>query len=506
MRRWQHALVAGALLVLWLAQGTSVVAQSDGWSQPFELSDAALSRTSWFPDAAVGPDGTLSVIWCSFPTRSDTQGNVISVDSLMYRELRGGQWSGIQDIYSYAHPAGGNSEVTVRNSIVAGRDRKLHVVFRQLNDIVHFSAPADQARSAQAWSAYKPLAPVGGYYNALAIDSTATLHTLWTQGVVDTPDQPRPGCPNCANLFYRRSSDGGVTWSLSQNLSRRFEGANRPQIAVDQHDRIHIVWDEGFDWYAGSGVPKYGVYIRSDDGGDSWSAPVVFSLTGERTYQITLAVTPEGNPRVIYRTARHLYYQRSEDGGSTWSAPAEIPGIEARSTNDPNLDRYSAAIDGSGQLHVLAVGFPLDRAGATPSLLHLSYDGNAWSYPEVIVADARYPEWPRLVIGGNQLHAVWYTRTNLYGENDVKQVWYSSKTIDAAPVPPITLFTPTPVPLPTAEPTATPLPTPLPDPYASTELLKGPPAWERPSVAIIGTALLPVGALLAVVAFLARRR
>jgi hypothetical protein len=293
---------------------------------------------------------------------------------------------------------------------------------------------------------------------------------------------------------------------LSTNLSAAFEGANRPQIAVDGLDRIHIVWDEGYDWYAGSGQPKYGVYIRSDDGGTTWSTPVIFSLSGEQTYQTTLAVTPEGNPTVIYRTAGHLYYQRSLDGGANWSAPSEIPGIVARSTNDPNLDRYSAAVDGNGRVHLLAVGIPTDRAGATPSLMHLTFDGTTWSYPEVISADALYPEWPRLVISGNQMHAVWYTRTTLYGDNDIKQVWYSTKQTDAAPIAPITLYTPTAIPSPTVAPTATPLPTPLPDPYAKAQLLDSPPAWERPAMFTIGAALLPAGAVLVVAVWLMRRR
>ncbi len=482
-------------------------AQGGSWSEPFEVSSMAQARTAWFPDLVVGPDGTIAVIWCSFPKLTDRHGSLISVDALFYRELKDGHWSEANDIFSFPHPASEPIEVTVRNSIVAGRDGKLHVLYRTATDVMYFNAPWQEAWSALAWSPGRSISPRGGYYNALAVDSRAGLHALWTEAVIDPPDQPRAGCPNCANLFYRSSPDGGANWTLPQNLSSAFEGANRPQIAIDQFDRIHVVWDEGFDWYAGNGEPKYGVYRRSDDGGATWGPPTVFNLGSMATYQTTLALMPEGNPVVVYRTARQLYFQSSEDGGNTWGPPNEIPGFEARSTSDPNLDRYSMAVDGAGRVHVLAVGFRTEHRGVSPALLHLVREGERWLEPVVIVENGLFPEWPRLgIAGGNQLHAVWFTRNSLYSENDTRQVWHSTLSVDAPAVTPLPLFTATPLPLPTAPPTTTPLPTVLPAPIARARVIDEPPAWERPAMLMIGAALLPAAALLGLVVVVARRR
>lgn len=503
MRRWLAplGLVLFSLAVVFAP--ATAGAQGEGWRKPLELSDIQLSKWSWFPDLAVKPDGTVAVIWCSFPKAVDYTGDPISIDALMYREVNGDQWSKINDLYSAEYSIAERNILegayTVRNSIVAGRDGKLHIIFRRQTDAAYTNAPWDRSVSYHSWRPLVTIADSGAYYNAITTDSQGRLYTFYTEGVRDTPERRRPDCPNCANLFFRSSSDSGETWSLPINLSADLEGANRPQAAVDRFDRVHVVWDEGFDWYVGRGRAKYGAYRRSDDGGRTWTKPIKLSVPSGGAYQTTLAVDDNGNPMVVYRTGRWLYFQQSRDGGNTWDLPIEIPGIEARSASDPNLDRYSMEIDGSGRAHLLAVGYRTLSKGAIPALLHLVWDGQRWSDPEVIYEGSLYPEWPRLAISeGNKLHAVWFSRVVLYGDEiDIKQIWYSTKTIDAAPQAPLPLFTPTALPTMTAIPTPPPTATPLPANIALDRTLDKPVTWERSSMDIVALSLLPLAGLLA---------
>lgn len=478
---------------------TLVLAQESAWTAPLELGEG------WFPDIAVGHEGSVHVVWHDGITRPiEGTEEQDSRDALMYRELRDGGWTQTNDVFA-ANP--GVIGFTVRNSIATGPDGRIHVLFRHETDLYHFSAPLDQSWSANAWGMQTQVNRGGGvYYNALAIDSTGKIHALWTQSVRDDPQRPRT-CSNCANLFYRFSDDGGTIWSLPMNLSRAFEGANRPQIKIDQFDRIHVVWDEGFDWYAGEGESRTGVYIRSDDGGATWSTPKVFGLAGDTIRQTTLGLTAEGNPLVIYRSVqgRRLYYQLSQDGGATWADPAEIPGIRARGT-DNNLDAYSVATDSAGNLHLLMGGFREDEGSEeetnVPSLLYLRWNGETWSAPETVMADARYPEWPRIAVAnGNQLHAVWFTRAEDLSSTKGIRVQYSSKLIDAPTQAAAPIFTPTPVTTPTATPeppSPTPFPTLVPS-AAQAPPLDGGPAWERPALVTIFIALTPFLGFLIVV-------
>ncbi|NTU85127.1 MAG: glycosyl hydrolase [Chloroflexales bacterium] len=502
------AVCSLGLLCLALMATHSAAAQST-WSAPFDVAEAA--HFSWFPDLAVDAEGGVHVIWASGDAGpADSENPPETTDLLRYRVLRAGAWSAVNDILFT-----GTGGYTVRNSVVAGRDGRLHVLVRMHTQVYATSAPWDEAWSARSWSAPVLLSGEVAYYTALAADSTNTLHALWSEAVQGQDTQSV--CLNCSDLFYRRSSDGGQTWSEPRNLSSTVEGENRPQLRVDGHDRLHAVWDLGVDWYAGAGTPKAGVYRRSDDSGQTWTAPMIFTAGGRPVQQTSLAVTGEGNPFVVFRDTEsdRIYFQYSRDGGNTWGPLGEIPGVKARNIADNNLDTYALAVDSNGRVHLLMVGFrTADLFDASnPWLLHLVWNGEQWSQPLVVMGADLYPEWPRITItNGNQIHAVWFTRhaDELFGSENgaYYQVWYSTLTTDASAVASLPAFTPVPTaqPSPTPQPTVMPTPTPLPQVSQQAPQLSGGPAWELRGLRTIFIALLPAGAIVALVVTVARRR
>jgi hypothetical protein len=482
-------------------------ASQGGWSPPFEVSSGI--QFSWFPDIAVGPEGSVHVIWgSSEPDPSTPLDATKTIDLLRYRELKDGAWSELNDILFT-----GIGGYTVRNSLVSGHDGKFHIVVRMHTDVFAVSAPWEQAWSAQAWSAPVQLSDGAAYYTALATDSSGALHALWSQAVPS--DGVEDPCPSCADVYYRRSIDQGRTWSQPENLSRTPDGENRLHLQVDARDRLHAVWDEGFDWYASKGAPRYGVYRRSDDRGRTWTQPSYFTAHGQPVQQTTIALTSQGNPFVVFRNANdsRIYFQYSADGGDTWGLIGEIPGMEARLPIDSSLDIYALATDSRDHIHLLVAGFkPGDAAiDRNPRLFHLSWDGVNWSQPALVMDGELWPEWPRLAIAnGNQLHATWFTRRLQDRFSSEKgahyQVWYSTLQLDApaAPAPP--LFTPVPTAAPTATPAplATPTQTPLPAAIRAAPPLDGPPAWEQRGIQTIVLALAPVFLLIAAVILMTR--
>jgi len=506
------------LLSVGLGAGPALsLAAPDGsaWSQPLELSypldDPAYAAygSSWFADIVAGPQGSVHVVWYSGMRYGNVEGGL---DLLMYRELRDGRWSAVNEI-----AAPGLGGYTVRNSIALGRDGLLHVVLRSQTAMVHSSAPWDEAFSARAWSEPRNISGENSaYYNALAVDSRNRLHTLWSEAVLDEQPDPNAKCPNCSDLYYRYSDDSGETWSAPQNLSRTPEGENRPQLKVDGRDRLHAVWDLGVDWYAGEGEPESGIYRRSDDGGETWSAPYRFGFQGDAVQQTALAVSVEGNPSVVYRAVgdNRIYFQQSLDGGQTWQPPTRIPGVQARDINDNNLDTYALAVDSAGHLHLLMVGFvePNDQERVNPWLLHLVWNGRSWSQPRVVMGGELYPEWPRLVLGaGKHLHAAWHTRSkeDLFRSEKARyRVWYSSLHTDAPEATALPFFTPVPTAAPTlvAATAVPPTATPLPAQALEAPTLPGRPKWEQSALTTILLAMLPVLAFVGLVVFFRRGR
>lgn len=525
----------GLLLALALLPSlTPANAQRSGWTTPFEVSPpvpvqaTGSTRTtptplpvtpnqprygsSWFPSIATGPSGSVHVVWYSGIATTNEPGS--STDLLMYRELRNGAWTPINNIAVAA--TGG---LTVRNSIVMSRDGRLHVLFRSNTTIKHTSAPWNDAWAAASWSEPRTVSGEGSYYTVLGVDQGGRLHAFWSQGVPDQPGKPRPECSGCANLFYRYSDTGGSSWSEPTNMSNSPYGDNRPQVKVDSRDRVHVVWDQGIDWYAGRGVPRQGVYRRSDERGESWRAPVYFTVPGDAVQQTTLSIDAGNNPVVVYRTIKgKVYFQHSRDGGDNWSGPELVPGVIARDDVGNDLDQFAMASDGQGNVHLLMVGYLTTQTGiildlTPPLLLHVTWNGSRWSQPEIVVSNELYPEWPALTISeGNRLHAVWYTRSKEdrnTSERARYRVWYSARQLNIPATAPLPLFTAVPTAEPTAEPTVAPPPptaTPLPAEIAQSPVISGPPTWEMAALPILAVALLPAIAIIVGVALFQRRR
>lgn len=545
-KRLFFSLILALVLValLWPLAGPAA-AQGGGWSDPEEVSQLALPPdvtpepderrygSSWFADLALGPEGSAHVVWYSGIALGGEAAS--SLDLLMYRERLDGEWSPLNEVNT---PATGG--YTVRNSMVFGRDGRLHVIYRGGLRLYYMSAPWEEAGSARAWSKPRLLTDGASYYNALAADNAGGLHAFWSEAIIDDPLKPNKICSNCSDLFYRSSLDGGQSWGAETNLSITFEGESRPQVRVDGQNRLHVVWDEGVDWYAGNGVPKAGVYLRSDDQGKTWTAPVRFVLPEaaaaavareqaarapegapapdsdepqvypDAVQQTALAIDSDGNPSVVFRGVGNdrVYLQQSQDGGDRWGDPVEIPGVLGRNLTDNNLDIYALAADGADRLHLLMVGFLAatfnPNEPTNPTLLYLSYDGARWSSPEPVVTNDLYPEYPKLqVFNGNQLRAVWFTRSRedlFQSERARYRIWYSERELNAPAVPPLPLFTP----VPTAAATATPLPptpTPAPTPLPASALAAPPmndrPNWERRSLITVILALLPAVGIIA---------
>lgn len=274
---------------------------------------------------------------------------------------------------------------------------------------VHLSRAADP----DAWSRPQTLSDGGVFRSHLVATAEGFLHLVYAS---------RNG-----NVFYRRSDDGGRTWSDAVAVSavdRKQVAADAPHVGVDGRGRVHVAWSQ---FQLPRGWPPAGAfYSRSVDGGRTWSAPR--EMAGLNRGLITVVTRGDDEVHLAWNAVVAIgdrEHAWSLDGGTTWSPPERITTqIRGGWTGGPGV-----AFDSAGALHVVT---SVDGPGGVQRIFHLTRTGTQWSEPELASGGTEAgdsAEWPTLALsGGNNLHLAY--------EVDYRQIWYTERVTDAQPVAP----------------------------------------------------------------------
>lgn len=455
------------LMLVLLGLGLSVSisqGQTGSWSTPVQLSSNDTS--SWFPDVTVDQTGRVHVVWSSgFRAKDEKAGR--AYDTVMYTSSQDGvKWDKAVDTVAFLQRAG--SEAT-RPTLFMDQEGILHLTCR-FTEVYYTNVPAQFASSAAAWLPKRQISTSQvAYFSRLAVDSQKRLHLIFTENV------PTTDCPVCFHLFYRFSENNGLSWSSLSDISKLPTGSAKPQILIDNQDNLHVVWVAGQGGaYGQLSGPTTVKYTASYDRGKNWTAPIEFVAPGGEADHITIGLDSKNQLIVVWsgKMDKLVYSQISNDQGRSWSPPRPIPGVLAGSVTA--LDDYAIATDSSNQLHLVLVGRTSPNQ-ASLDVLHLVWNGSAWSAPEVVanlVGDI--PEWPRIAIGnGNQLHVVWFVRdAATIWQSDIAKykVWYARGSSASPAVTPVPWPTPTPTLTPVIQNAPTSTPTPRPSPTATPTL------------------------------------
>ena len=226
------------------------------------------------------------------------------------------------------------------------------------------SSPFDLARGAQALTSLRE----SHYVPDAAADAQNDLHVVTG---VDT----RRGYGTFGGLAYTRFRNGFATQTTpiasESDPNVRLED---PRIGVDDAGNITISWIRWGD----SAQPENIFMKRSTDGGVTFSAAInVTRNTGSVVYiNNDLAVGRNGSINVVVETASQVFFLRSTDGGATISAPINVTSRSPATVQGINP---AIAVDAAGAASITFDGF--NASGQRDIFFTRSTNGTTFSTP-----------------------------------------------------------------------------------------------------------------------------
>lgn len=226
--------------------------------------------------------------------------------------------------------------------------------------------------------------------------------------------------------YFRRSTDGGVTWQPAVRLTDDPADSWAPSIGA-AGNTVHVVWFDRRDANIGDGD----VEKKLDEGMalvglPSEPAPPrdpaqyylpLFDRRRQDKLQKIRAAAPGwaqrgGDPKQLeailrefeqtmqaWATGWEIYYKRSDDGGATW-------GADTRLTHAPGLSARPSIAVGGMELHI--VWYDQRDGNVEVYTKHSADGGTTWG------ADTRLTEapgdsmHPTLAVSGDSAHIVWF--------------------------------------------------------------------------------------------------
>lgn len=191
---------------------------------------------------------------------------------------------------------------------VDGNDN-IHVIFcGWYNDIFHLKS----TDGGSSWSPRTRL--TWGLLGCILPDictlSNNFIHVTWSANW-DNKD-----------IYYKRSTDGGATWSLIKRITWNPDTSRYAKIAADGNNNVFITWT----YYTSSGLEIF--YTKSTDQGANWGNLQRFTWNS-LARNSTIGIDSNNTAHIIWNNVTAFFHKWSTDGGSTWSQREEVPGVSS---------------------------------------------------------------------------------------------------------------------------------------------------------------------------------
>lgn len=361
------------------AMGHPATAPSEPWSRP-----APLSQTG----ATDSPGGTHPLA---------VEGNTVHAI-----------WSRANNIYLRSSPDGGATwghtlPVTAGGTAlypcsIEASGGALHLIWPdRRNDGKWEPYYKRSTDGGKTWSQEMRLSPGTHLFRPGTAACGPAVHLVWGSNSLEekVPAGNSFYTWTWGEIYYKRSTDGGLTWEKDIRLTEPNSTAMRPGVAASGK-YVHVTWFDRRDAKQRPGWDWDIYYKRSTDGGATWEPDVRMSRTPEHSRHPQVFVAEPNRVCCVWEDGTtwepgtnkwggdgRLMAAVSLDNGRTWQPPKRITSI-----NSPNGRATHSKSFSSGSTIYLTwmdaeEGAAAEPIRATAAYYMSSLDGGVtWSKPE----------------------------------------------------------------------------------------------------------------------------
>ena len=265
-------------------------------------------------------------------------------------------------------------------------------------------------RSDGRWTPALPIAETQELERSPSIwidDQSGAVHAAW----VGNERRKSRGARSELRVGYRRSEDGGATWTPAQQFAVGTALARRPQLMGDGRGVLYLAVSNGYP----GGQERIHLF-RSADGGENWR-PVDVNFTEDKkrgdTGSPQLTVEKDGRACLVWAdpsVGRRAIVFAGNLGNSAWSAPVRL-------NDDPGLNCFEPAMAVQG--NSVFVAWRVVRGDRTTLYFDHSSDGGAtWNDDQVIFERKALSVQASLQPLGSGLLAGWFESQPQMGRTD----------------------------------------------------------------------------------------
>ncbi len=317
-----------------------------------------------------------------------------------------------------------DSQIDYHNPVIAVNNTTLHVVYVEWDgNGIFYKRSFD---NGVTWEEKRLLVDSRCAEPAIAVYSD-NVHIVWA----DYRNNPPGEYSNGSEIYYKRSIDGGDTWSDDIRLSDSDAYWSQvPDIVCNEYI-IHIVWGDARD-SAGTIYYGYGGAIyhkKSIDNGETWTNDTKISDTDVKAFVPSLDIS--GNYVYVTWNDRRdwvndeIFFKRSTDQGVTWTN-------DTRLTFSENISSYATNI--KAEDNYVYITWEEHSIEGICILKSENY-GNTWGNIVPITTMHSFSGIPNIDVHINYIHIafqkgnyLYYCRSIDYGENweNIKKLTFNN--------------------------------------------------------------------------------